>query len=363
MQMSDRKLRVGIIGIGWWALTRHAPRLQETGKAEIVAIARRNAQALADAKEILGVESAYTDWRMLLDKSNLDAVIVSTPHHVHVEPTLAALERGLHVLVEKPMTLTSQDAWAMVEAAERTKRVLMVGYDRRCAGCWRAAAQALEDGILGTIRQVNLSICYNYYWMWQAKRMPPPMQEMLNTQGVPKSFFDDSLEGFWRRDPQQMGGGTFADSGSHFVDLGLWLGGAPPVEVVALTESAGLPVDSHVSLQARLANDVLFSFSSADGVPAGINRLTIYGDLGTLTADWVGEEVSDVVVHSVQGRETLGGDVPDTTPTAAFIDTVVEGSLNLSPALDGAYAVALTEAAYHSASEKRVVAVDLPQTL
>ena len=361
--MPGKTLRVGIIGVGWWALTRHAPRLREMSNVEIMAIARRNAQALADAKEILGVEGAYTDWRMLLDRSDLDAVIVSTPHHTHVEPTLAALERGLHVLVEKPMALTSKDAWAMVEAAERAKRVLMVGYDRRCVGCWRAAAQALKEGILGAIHQVNLSVFYNFRWMWEVKRMPPPMQKMLETQGVPQSFFDESLEGFWRRDPAQMGGGMFADAGSHFVDLALWLGGAPPVEVVALVGSAGLPVESHLGLQARLANDVLISLSSADGVPAGTNRLTIYGDLGTLTADWAGEQAPDIVVHRVQGRENLVVDIPDATTTAAFVDTALEGAPNLSPARDGAYAVALTEAAYRSATEKRIVRVDLPQVL
>ena len=357
--MTSKTLKVGIIGIGRWGLTRHAPRLRETGKAEIVAISRRNAQALADAKESLGVEGAYTDWRKLLEHPDLDAVIVSTPHHAHVEPTLTALERGLHVLVEKPMALTSQEAWTMVEAAERTKRVLMVGYDRRCVGCWQAVAQALKEGMLGTVRQVNISICYNWHLFWEEKRWPLWVQKMLDSEGIPRSFFGDSIEGFWRREPAQMGGGMFADTGSHFLDLGLWLGGAPAVEVVALTESAGLPVESYVGLQARLANKVLFSLSAADGVSVGTNHLTIYGDLGTLTADWPEFQTPDIVIHSVQGRENLVVDIPDTTPTAAFVDTVVEGAPNRSPGRDGAYAVALSEAVYLSAAERRVVEVNL----
>ena len=98
--MADRTLKVGIIGIGWWALTRHVPRLRETGKAEVVAVARRNAAALADAQEATGAAGAYTDWQRLLEHPGLDAVIVATPHHAHAAPTLAALARGLHVLVE-----------------------------------------------------------------------------------------------------------------------------------------------------------------------------------------------------------------------------------------------------------------------
>lgn len=357
--MTSKKLKVGIIGIGRWGLTRHAPRLRSMGKAEIVAISRRNLQALADAKESLGVAGAYTDWRKLLEHPGLDAVIVSTPHHAHAEPTLAALEHGLHVLVEKPMALTSQDAWAMVKAADQAKRILMVGYDRRCAGCWQAAAHALQEGRLGTIHQVNISICYNWHLFWEEKRWPPGILKMLDNEGVPRSFFGESIEGYWRREPAQMGGGMFADTGSHFMDLGLWLGGAPPVEVGALTESAGLPVESYVGLQARLANRVLFSLSTADGVPAGINHLAIYGDMGTLTAEWPGEQTPDIVIHLGQQRENLEVDIPDTTPTAAFVDTVVDGAPNLSPGRNGAYAVALSEAVYRSAAERRFVEVNL----
>jgi predicted dehydrogenase len=156
-----------------------------------------------------------------------------------------------------------------------------------------------------------------------------------------------------------MGGGIFADTGSHFVDLGLWLGGAPPVEVIALTESVGLPVESYVGLQARLANKVLFSLSAADGVAAGTSRLTIYGDEGTLTADRIWTQAPDIVIHNVKGRENLVVDMPDTTPTTAFVDTVVEGAANLSPGRDGAYAVALSEAVYRSAAERRVIKVNL----
>src|SRR5438034_6458493 len=117
--MATNKLRVGIIGIGWFAALSHVPNLRKTGQAEVVAICRRNPERLALAKEALNIDEAYTDWREMLNEAALDAVVVSTPHHLHVEPTIAALECGLHVLVEKPIALTSKDAWAMVNAAEK----------------------------------------------------------------------------------------------------------------------------------------------------------------------------------------------------------------------------------------------------
>ena len=86
---NDDKIRVGIIGLGWWAIERHVPEFRKTGRADIVAVSRRNPERLAMAKEAVGVEYAFTDWREMLDKTKLDAVVVSTPHDHHREPTIA----------------------------------------------------------------------------------------------------------------------------------------------------------------------------------------------------------------------------------------------------------------------------------
>src|SRR5687768_2779234 len=111
--MASEKLRVGIIGIGTYAAWYHVPSLRATGRVEVVACARRNPERLALAQQGLQIKHAYTDWRQMLEAVHLDAVVVSTPHNAHVEPTLAALEHGLHVLVDKPMALTSHEAWTM----------------------------------------------------------------------------------------------------------------------------------------------------------------------------------------------------------------------------------------------------------
>jgi myo-inositol 2-dehydrogenase/D-chiro-inositol 1-dehydrogenase len=107
------------------------------GKVEIVAIARRSADRLALAQQELNVREAYTDWREMLEKSALDAVVIATPPNAHAEPTLAALERGLHVFVEKPIALASADTQRMVEAVAKAGRTLMVGYNARGMGNWR----------------------------------------------------------------------------------------------------------------------------------------------------------------------------------------------------------------------------------
>jgi predicted dehydrogenase len=157
--MSDQKLRIGVIGIGWYAGTALIPRLRETGRAEIVAIARRNAERLAQAQAELQIPAAFTDWREMLDKTELDAVVVSTPPNAHAEPTVAALERGLHVFVEKPIALIPADAQRMQAAAVAAERTLMVGYNARGMGSWRTIAQLLNEGAIGTLRQVSVTAC------------------------------------------------------------------------------------------------------------------------------------------------------------------------------------------------------------
>src|SRR5262245_20432338 len=156
--MTERKLRVGIIGAGLFALWFHSPQLRATERIELAAICRRSTKHLAIAQEALGVADTFTDWRDMLDNADLDAVVVSQAHHYHVEPTLGALERGLHVLVDKPMALRGRDAWAMVAAAERAERVLMVCYSSRADGQWQSLKRQLDAGIIGQLRQINCSV-------------------------------------------------------------------------------------------------------------------------------------------------------------------------------------------------------------
>jgi len=147
--VSADKLRVGIIGIGWYAVVGHVPALRATGRAEVVAISRRNPELLERTKQELDIPEAYTGWRQMLERAELDAVVVSTPHPLHAEHTVGALEQGLHVLVEKPMALRYMDARRMVQASEEAARVLMVGYDGRGMGSWRAVKRVLESGASG----------------------------------------------------------------------------------------------------------------------------------------------------------------------------------------------------------------------
>jgi predicted dehydrogenase len=353
--MISEKLRVGIIGMGMYAAYNHVPQLRETGRVEVVACARRNEERLAMAQRALQIEQGYTDWRRMLDETPLDAVVVSTPHHAHVEPTLAALERGLHVLVDKPMALTSQEAWTMVAAAEQAQRVLMVS-GARAAGKWQVLKQQIEAGCIGRVQQINWAYSTYRRWFWEAESIPIEIVELFDTIGFPREFYGE-WHG-WHRDPAQMGGGSFVDMGIYALDLLLWLAGAPAVEVVAFMKNAGLPVESFVNMQARLRNDVFISLTFADAVPQGIlssdQQFMIVGDQGVLSEDAQGT----LWLHRDNQRQKLETVVPDTTLGAAFVSTILDGKPNLSPAREGAYAVELMEAVYRSAAEGRIVQIE-----
>lgn len=358
--MDDNTLRIGIIGIGLYATIAHVPQVRATDKAEVVAICRRNPDKLAVSQKQLGVSEAYTDWREMLETSRLDAVVISTPHNSHAEQTIEALDRGLHVLVEKPMALTKRNAQAMIDAAERANRILMVGYNRRFEGLWRTAQVALAENAIGVIRQVSLQFALHRRWYWEEQQIPSDILAMLKeATSWPDEFFEDVEKGEdWHADPAASGGGMFSNSGSHLVDLVLWLAGAPPVQVVAFGDSLGFPTECLLCIQAQLKNGVQVSIASAD-VPAGgfggQGRLTVVGDNGILTHDF--SQPTEIWLHRDGESEKVVSTFPNTSVAESFVDSITMGSPVLCSGHEAIGAVSLTESAYRSATEGRIVAI------
>ena len=361
--MSAQTVRIGIIGVGWYAGTNLIPKLRETGRVEIVAIARRSADRLALAQQELKVREAYTDWREMLQKSALDAVVVCTPPNAHAGPTLAALERGLHVFVEKPMALASADAQRMVVAAAKAGRILMVGYNARGMASWRTIKRLLSEGAIGTVRQVSVSACVDVRFIWRGMALPEETQNVVASS----EFYGDVFErGNWRTVPGIVGGGMFADIGSHIQDLMLWLGNGSPRQVACFAQSTGSP--SIISALALLDNGVLLSIAFNDAVSGGEaitfygnGRMTFSGDRGLLTADWaqmMTTEAEQIWIEQDGVRSKVEPKFETIHPAVAFVATVLDGAPNMCPAHEATQVVALTEAAHQSAAEGRIVQVD-----
>ena len=358
-----QKLRVGVIGIGRYAAGTLVPAFRETGEAEIVAISRRNPELLSLAKTELAIPNAYEDWRDLLAREQLDAAVVSTSAGSHAEPTIAALERGLDVLVEKPMALTGSEASRMIEAAKKAGRLLMVGYTCRLHGQWRWARSLIQQGVLGRIRQVMASWCIDAGWYLnkssevaaavRAKAKGGGMADIMTA-----SHFDP---GYWRFDPKEGGPGMLVDVGTHLFDLAVWLCGDKIARVYAVGSAIGRT--TNISVLARLRSDVLCSLGFNDAVPGdgsmfwSEGKLSLWGDEGTLSADWGTWNPRRASVRILKRGVPIPPETAfkDITPAAGFVGAVRKGSPNPCPPEEAAQAVYLMEAALTSMEENRSI--------
>ena len=166
--MADQ-IRMGIVGAGYFALGAHGSAIQAHANATVTAVCRRDKELLAKAKDLTGADHAYTNWQEMLESGTVDAVVICTPNNLHCQQSLAALEQGIDVLVEKPMALSSIDAVRMVDAAKSSIAKLMVGYNRRCSPVWRSARKMIAEGAIGTIRQIGMTSFFNTSFFWDPK--------------------------------------------------------------------------------------------------------------------------------------------------------------------------------------------------
>lgn len=204
------KLRVGIIGIGAIARGNHVPGWQLCEEAEIVAISDISPEALAQGQKITEVkdDGVYDDYEKMLEKADLDVVSVCTANSLHMEPSIAAMEAGCHVFVEKPVATSADEVRKMIAARDRTQKLLCVVQNMRFSDEAMAAKQFVEEGGIG-----------DPYWA---------RAEYLRVRGVPAwgAFID----------AEKSAGGPCYDIGVHVLDLTLHLMGFPePVSVAANT--------------------------------------------------------------------------------------------------------------------------------
>ena len=143
------KLNVGIIGLGAIG-QKHCQALAQIEKANIAALADVNESTLLKTVKTYG-GNAYEDYKDLLMQPDLDAVVVATPDEMHTEPCVAAAEAGKHILVEKPIATTVEDAMAVIAAAKKAKVKLMVGFSLRFNLHYLQAKKMVDDGKLGDV--------------------------------------------------------------------------------------------------------------------------------------------------------------------------------------------------------------------
>ncbi|MFO7447512.1 MAG: Gfo/Idh/MocA family oxidoreductase, partial [Ignavibacteriaceae bacterium] len=121
------KVKVAVIGLGGIAQLVHLPNLNKTNGVIVTAVAEINKSRLNAVADKFNVNERYSDFHELLKKSDADAVIIATPTNTHKELAIACLKAGKHVLVEKPLARTYQEAKPIADAAKKYKKIIMVG--------------------------------------------------------------------------------------------------------------------------------------------------------------------------------------------------------------------------------------------
>ncbi|MGA8265900.1 MAG: Gfo/Idh/MocA family oxidoreductase [Ignavibacteriaceae bacterium] len=199
-----QKTRVAVIGLGGVAQLIHLPNLIKLNSVEVVAVADVNKSRLAIVSDKFNIKERYTDYNELLAKSEIEAVIVSTPTNTHKEIAIAALKAKKDVLVEKPLARNYTEAKPIVDSAKRNKKKLMVGLNLR----YRPDAMLLKSLInsdeIGTPNYVKAS--------W------------VRRQSSREKWFTKKAE---------SGGGVILDLGILLLDLCLWILDYPVVMTVS----------------------------------------------------------------------------------------------------------------------------------
>ncbi|MEU3979091.1 Gfo/Idh/MocA family oxidoreductase [Streptomyces sp. NPDC026672] len=297
-------LRVGMVGYAFMGAA-HSQGWRTVGRVfdlplrpVLAAICGRDGDAVRAAADRHGWAGALTDWRELVARDDIDLVDICTPGDSHAEIALAALAAGKHVLCEKPLANTVEEATAMAEAAEAARargQLAMVGFNYRRLPATALARRMVAEGRLGTLRHVRVTY----------------LQDWLVDPEFPLT---------WRLRKEHAGSGSLGDLGAHVIDLAQYLAGerlagvsaitetfvrerplpAGPTSGLAAVQAAGtgtVTVDDAALFTGRLASGALASFEATRYATGRKNalRIELNGERGSLAFDL--ERLNELSYH------------------------------------------------------------------
>lgn len=272
------KVRVGIVGTSWWADAMYMPPLTNHPDAEVVAACGRRRSETDEFADRWSIPHRFTDFGELIDSGLCDAVVVSTSNDSHHAITMRALDRGLHVLCEKPLALNVAQAEEMTAKAAEAGVITMVPFTYSFMPVFQFARRLVAEGYVGKVHHVNM----RYYTAYA---------------------FDPTYT--WRFDPELSGSGVIGDLASHWVYVSRWLIDDTEESVGAMAStfvereprpdgSAYEPGEDSVVLTVRYASGAYGILQTCavswEGTePFGqTHHLEIHGDAGTIygVCDW-----------------------------------------------------------------------------
>jgi predicted dehydrogenase len=301
-------VRWGILSTADIGIRKVIPGIRKAARCEVVAIASRDGEQARAVADQLGIPSAHASYEALLADPGVDAVYIPLPNHMHMDWTIAALRAGKHVLCEKPLAMTADDAQRMVDVARETGLHLMEAFMYRQHPSWVAAMELVESGRIGTLTAVQS-------WF---------------------SYYNDDATNI--RNIVEYGGGALFDIGCYTINLSRMVFGGEPSHIQAsVRRDPATGVDALVSAILDFDGGIA-SFTCAIRSESD-QRVHIYGTEGRISIDIPFNIPPD---RPTRIRLTAGGDppvAPDTTvlefpttdPYTAEVERFVSAVLDGGP--------------------------------
>lgn len=338
----ERRARIGVVGAGWWATTAHIPALLANQRAELAAMCDADAERLAAAAGAFGIERTYTDLAAMLEQERLDGAIVVTSHASHYPLARLCLERGLHLVVEKPLTLSAADARDLVRLAAAQERQLIVGYPYSYSRHALRAREVLASGDLGPIQLVSCVFNSNCIDLLRGVDQSAHTPSAYKVHG-PGAVYSQ---------PHLSGGGHGHLQLTHPVGLLSFVTGLRPASVTAAMRNHGLAVDLVDAISVVFAGEALGTVAGTSNGFVGKFDLQIACEHGFVDMDMAANLTR---IHRRDGpTEELGADETIyqlDAPANNLVACILDGAANGSPAEPGWRTVELLDAAYRSAAQ------------
>jgi predicted dehydrogenase len=254
-----KKVRFGVVGVGGMGggHARSIPGLEECELAAVTDVNEETAQRVAGETGA----RAFTDYKQMLRKAELDAVLIATPHYFHPPVAEFAAKQGVHVLSEKPIAVSVAAADKMVNACRENNVLLGVMFQQRTEAFRLAMKRIIDAGELGEIHRISMSA------PWYR----------------PQAYYDS---GAWRGTWKGEGGGILMNQAPHSLDQFLWLGGQPKkIQAIASTRLHQIEVENTSVAIADYGDGKIGWFHASTSEVPGGERIEVAGDKGVLVFD------------------------------------------------------------------------------
>ena len=277
--MLDNKLVIGVLGVGGIGIA-HLKAAAECENVAGVIACDVDSELLAKREKEVKCLATYTDWKEVIARDDVDAVIVATPDQIHREMVVAALEAGKHILCEKPFALHTEDCRAMIDCAKKTGKKLMIGQVCRLTPSFVLAKQIVDAGEIGELYFVESEYAHDY----------------------------SEMPFHWRNDPVDKRH-PVAGGGCHAVDLLRWIAGNP-TEAYGYTNKKVLttwPCDDSAIAVLKFPNNVMGKVYVSTGCKRSYTmRTCLYGTKGTIIVDNTSTHMS-LYKQEFEGKSKMWG--------------------------------------------------------